>query len=238
MRRNVRIYFAISMLGMAVLACQAVMSGEGPANDNPLVVDSTVPEDNDEPPAANLILSDDFSSERWGTSTDADSAVEYADGALQMIVYSRNWFVWSTPDGEEYSDIHMEVTVLNNDTDSTTAFGLICNKTSDGDFHYAAMTPAGQYAIARAMAGETDLFLTNDDQWGDSDLIPVDSPSYRVGMDCGGNGVLTLYVNGQRIASVIDSTHTSGQVAVFTWSGEEATTTNVSFDDFLMTALP
>lgn len=238
MRRNVRIYFAIAMLGIAALACQAVTGGEGPANDDPLFVDSTVPEGNDEQPAAKIILSDDFSFEQWGTGTDADSSVEYVDGALQMIVFSRNWFVWSTPDGADYSDIHMEVTAINNNTDSTTAFGLICNKTSDGNFHYGAMTPAGQYAIARAVAGEIDFFITNDDQWGSSDLIPVDAPSYRVGMDCGGNGDLTLFVNGQQIASVNDSAYSSGQVAVFTWSGEDATTTNVSFDDFLMTALP
>lgn len=237
MRRNVRIYFAISMLGLAALACQAVSGGETPAGENPQVVAPTAPASDEEPATANVILSDDFSSAKWGTSTDSDSAVEYVDGTLQMIVHSRNWFVWSTPDNSDYSNIHMEVTVINNDTDSTTAFGLICNKTSDSDFHYVAMTPAGQYAIARAVSGETDFFLTNNDQWADSGLIPVNAPSYRVGMDCG-NGRLALYVNGQRIAAVSDSTHTSGQVAVFTWSGEEATNTNVSFDDFLMTALP
>jgi hypothetical protein len=113
----------------------------------------------------------------------------------------------------------------------------MCNKSGGGDFYYLAVTAAGQYAIAKAAEGEIDLFLTNNDEWGDSDLIPVNASSYRIGVDCG-NSTLTLYVDGQEVASVVDSSYTSGQVAVLAWSGEEATNTNVSFDDFLMTELP
>jgi hypothetical protein len=57
-----------------------------------------------------------------------------------------------------------------------------------------------------------------------------------VGADCG-NGSLALYVDGQLIASVSDSSYTIGGVAVFTWNGLEATSTDMSFDDFLMTSL-
>jgi hypothetical protein len=81
------------------------------------------------------------------------------------------------------------------------------------------------------------VFLTNDDQWAASDLIPTDAASYRLGADCA-NDTLTLYVDGQQIDSISDSSYVSGGVALFTWSGEEATTTDVSFDDFLMTQLP
>lgn len=133
----------------------------------------------------------------------------------------------------------MEVTAINNGTDSTTAFGLMCNQQpgADSSFYYLAVTPAGQYAIAKATQGESDVFLTNNDQWASSDLIAKDAASYRVGADCG-NGTLTLYVDGQQIASISDASYASGGVAIYTWSGEEATTTNVSFDDFLMTQLP
>jgi hypothetical protein len=155
-----------------------------------------------------------------------------------MIVYAQNSFVWSPPNNQEYQNIHMEVTVINNGTDPTTAFGLMCNQQAAEDsFYYFAITPAGQYAIAKATQGQSDVFLTNDDQWASSDLIPTDAASYRVGADCG-NSTLTLYVDGQQIASIFDASYVSGGVAVFTWSGEEATTTDISFDDFLMTQLP
>src|SRR5919108_286704 len=226
MKRNNKIFLAIVCLALAALACNAVTGG----GDTPGTPST---------PSPTVLLSDDFSSSQWGTGTDTDSSVEYANGALQMIVYTKNYFVWSTPNDQDYQNIHMEVTALNNGTDSTTAFGLMCNQQpgADSSFYYLAITAAGQYAIAKATQGESDVFLTNNDQWASSDLIAKDAASYRVGADCG-NGTLTLYVDGQQIASVSDASYTSGGVAIFTWSGEEATTTNVSFDDFLMTELP
>jgi hypothetical protein len=132
----------------------------------------------------------------------------------------------------------MEVTVINNGTDSTTAFGIMCNQqATTGNFYYVAMTPAGEYAIAKAAEGQSDVFLTNNDQWASSDQIAEDASSYRVGADCG-NDTLTLYVDGQQVASVSDSSYASGGVALFVWSGEEANSADVSFDDFLMTQLP
>ncbi|HLO13243.1 MAG TPA: serine/threonine-protein kinase [Anaerolineales bacterium] len=183
------------------------------------------------------LLKDDFSSSQWGTGTDKDSSIEYVSNALQMIVYTKNWFVWSTPNDRSYQNIHLEVTVINHGTDPTTAFGIICNKkSSEATFYYFAITPARQYAIAKATAGQNDVFLTNNDQWTTSDAITKNASSYRLGADCG-NGKLALYVDGQRIASVSDTTYTSGEVALLTWSGQNATNTNVSFDDFLMTSL-
>lgn len=190
------------------------------------------------PSPGSVLLSDDFSSPGWGMGNNTDNVVEYTNDALQMIVHAQNSYVWSPPNDQDYQNIHMEVTVINNGTDSTTAFGLICNQqAAEESFYYFAITPAGQYAIAKATQEQSDVFLTNDDQWAASDLIPTDADSYRIGADCA-NGTLTLYVNGQQIDSVSEESYVKGGVAVFTWSGEEATTTNVSFDDFLMTQLP
>jgi hypothetical protein len=224
-KRNTNIILAIFCLALAMLACNAPSEGADPTG---LTLT----------PSPVVLLSDDFSSSRWGTGTDADSSVEHADNALQMIVYTKNYFVWSTPNAENYQDIHMEVTVINNDTDPSTSFGIICNMQTPSDsFYYVAIKPDGTYAIAKASDGESDTILTNNNQWGPSDLIPTEADSYSIGADCG-NGTLTLYVDGQQVASVSDASYVSGEVALFTWSGEEATTTNVSFDDFLMTQLP
>jgi hypothetical protein len=217
---------AVASFVLASLACQAVTGGGGGGVDpTPAAPPSTV------------IFSDDFSSTQWGIGTDADSSVEYANNALQMIVYTTNYFVWSTPNDQDYENVHMEATVLNNGTDSTTAFGFMCNmQPNDNDFYYLAVTPAGEYAIAKAAEGGSDVFLTNDDQWASSDQVVKNAPSYRIGADCG-NGRLALYVDGRQIVSVFDSSYTSGGVGLFTWSGEEATATNISFDDFVMTEL-
>lgn len=214
--KSSRILFAVVVLAVAALACQ-LPGGLG----------------------SNVVLSDDFSSATWGTGTDADSSVEYANDALQFIVFRTNYFVWSTPNDEDYSNVHLEVTALNSSTDSTTAFGVICNMQVTNVSYYFAVTPAGQYAIGKSQLAADDVFLTNNDQWANSDLIPVNESSYRIGADCASDGTLTLYVNGSQVASAVDTTYTSGNAAVFVWSGEEQESgANVSFDDFQMTELP
>ena len=226
MNGKIKVIMAVKCLVSASLACQAV-TGVGGGGGEPT---SGVP-------TSTIIFSDDFSSMQWGTGTDADSSVEYANNALQMIVYTTNYFVWSTPNDQDYENVHMEVTVLNNGTDSTTAFGFMCNmQSNDNDFYYLAVTPAGEYAIAKAADGQSDLFLTNNDQWAPSDQIVKNASSYHLGVDCG-DGSFAIYMDGRRIASVSDSSYSRGGVGLFTWSGEEATSTDVSFDNFVMTEL-
>ena len=244
MKRNNVFILVIASLGLAMLACQAVTGG-GSNTAVPPSNTEVAPQNTDSPAPTqsnlgNVLLSDDFSSTQWGTGTDSDSSVEYANETLQFIVFTKNYFVWSTPNAEDYQNVHMEVTVINNGTDSTTGFGLMCHQqaSAKGSFYYLAMTPAGEYAIAKAAPEQSDVFLTNNDQWASSDLIKHDAPSYRVGADCGNDGTLTLYVDGQQIASISDVSYSNGGVAVFAWSGEESTNTDVSFDDFVMTQLP
>lgn len=252
MKGNLKIVLAIASLALAALACQAVAGGPTTSDVTEVVPADTSAPDVNIPPAAtqadnptsndsNVLMEDDFSNSRikWGTGTDADSSVEYKDEALNFQIFTKNYVVWTTPNDNEYENIHMEVTVINNGTDSTTAFGFFCDKQYpiEDSRYYFAVTPLGQYAIAKAALAQNDVFLTNNDSWGHSDLIAKDAASYRLGADCG-SGKLTLYVDGQEVASVEDSTYTSGRMALFAWSGEEATTTNVSFDDFKMTQLP
>jgi hypothetical protein len=232
MRNNARMYFAIAMLALAALACQAVSGGGD--SDEPVAVEPATEE-----PAStgDVILSDDFSSEQWGTGTDTDSAVEYVDETLNFKVFTDSFFVWSTPNAEDYGNIHAEVTAVNDSTDPTGTFGIICNLQITDTSYYFGVTGAGEYAITVSTLTD-DTILTNDGKWAESSLITPNADSYRIGADCGSDGTLTLYVDGQKVDSVNDTTYASGNIALFAWSGEEMDGTDVSFDDFLMTDLP
>jgi hypothetical protein len=188
-------------------------------------------------PGSRALLQDDFSGEStWGTGTDADSSVEHLNEALKFFVNKDLYFVWSTPNDEDYENVHIEVTANNNSTDATAAFGIICNLQITNTSYYFAVTGAGEYAIGKyTFAGDT--LLTNNGQWAESSQITSGADSYRIGADCG-NNTLTLYVDGQRIDSVNDSTYTTGNVGLFAWSGERLDGTDVTFDDFVMTTLP
>ena len=215
--KSFRVLLGVAMLVLSSLACNALsFLGGGP------------------------LLEDNFdgNSSNWGTGTDADSSVEYSDGGLQMLVSTPDYFTWSTPNETEYQNVHIEVTARHNDSNSITAFGVICNEQTITESHYYfVISSDGGYAIAKAALAQSDVFLTNNDQWAHSDAIKQNADSYRIGADCG-NGMLTLYVDGQEIASVSDSTYTAGGVGLITWSGSEAPSADVTFDDFVMTKLP
>ncbi|HSL45692.1 MAG TPA: hypothetical protein VK897_19820 [Anaerolineales bacterium] len=210
--KNAGILLAVAVLVLASLACSL--------------------------PGSGALLEDDFSGGdiTWGTGTDADSSVEYSNDALKFFVNKDLYFVWSTPNDEDYENVHIEVTANNNSSDSTAAFGIICNLQITNTSYYFAVTGAGEYAIGKyTFAGDT--LLTNDGQWAESSQIASGAGSYRIGADCG-NNTLTLYVDGQQIDSVSDSTYTTGNVGLFAWSGEQLDGADVTFDDFVMTKLP
>lgn len=189
--------------------------------------------------SANIIFEDDFSSnQNWGTISDSNSLVQYEDETLRAIVYKDDWLIWSTPNQTGYENVHIEVTVINNDTDPNTAFGLMCHQqTNTQSFYYLLITPAGGFIAVRADNGQLGEILTNNGQWGYSSQIELGASSYRVGADCG-DGNLKLYVEGQEIASINDDTYTSGAVGIAISSAIDATQTDISFDDFLISELP
>src|SRR5215213_5857812 len=115
MRNRLQISLAIASLALAALACQAVTGGQDvPTIEIPSVNTAApvetieaIPTKTDEPVEnsdSDTLLQDDFSGGRttWGTGTDADSAVEYVDEALNMQVFTKNYFVWTTPNDKEY----------------------------------------------------------------------------------------------------------------------------------------
>jgi serine/threonine protein kinase len=204
-----------------------------PTNTSAPLPSATIPVSN----TGEILLEDDFSDDSiWGIITDTESAVEYDNNTLNMRIFRENWVIWSTPNDQDYRNVHMEVSVNTNDSDPTTAFGLICaQQPKTWSFYYLAATPGGEYAIIKATDGESDVFLTGDGKWAASDRI-ANKASYRVGADCG-NGRLTLYVDGQQIASVTDSTYGTGRVGVFAWSGDKASSADINFDDFILSSL-
>ena len=91
--------------------------------------------------------------------------------------------------------------------------------------------------LPRRLWRQTDVFLTNNDEWATSDLIAENSASYRLGADCG-NGTLTLYVDGQQIASVSQIHRIQPALSVYSHGVRKiSSAADVTFDDFVMTKL-
>lgn len=174
---------------------------------------------------------DDFSNSAsgWGTGTDADSSVEYANDGLQITVATPYYVTWSTPGLESYENIHIEVNVKNNSTDPEAFFGIVCNEQgTTNSFYYVGVSPDGYYAFMKSKVVGDDETLKD----GTSDIISSSAQSMRLGLDCTSTSMI-LYVNGQMIDSVTDSTYTSGVFGLFAASDDQQNGANVTFDDFV-----
>lgn len=235
---------ALLALGGGALFIYNSSTGQSPT-ETPLPTQTDIPPTNTPQPTETLvsvtkevILEDDFSDDSiWGLLDETTTSIAYDQEALRIKVFEKNWIVWTTPNAEMYEDVHVEVTAHNNDGEPTTAFGIMCYQQEEASsYYYGLVTPGGEYIIAKAVTDETDFFFTNDNQWGSSDLIEDNATSYRIGMDCG-DGVLSLYVNGQLVDSVTDETYTSGTSGLVVWSGEDISSADVTFDDFIVTSL-
>jgi hypothetical protein len=251
MRKN-RFYFTIAALclALAVMACNAATSalnssgGSGnsgnPTTSTGSTAVSSTSTSNVSGNKGKVLFQDDFSDSNsgWGTGSDANKYVDYSNNSLEFKVFKANDFVYSTPNETNYQDVHVEVTVTPSNSDKNTAFGILCDQQVTHDsFYYAAVTLSGQYAIVLAAVAKDDVFLTNNNDWGTSDFIPANASSYTIGMDCGGDGALALYVNGQKIDSANDSTYTDGHIGLFAWSGKNANATDVSFANYVASSL-
>jgi len=229
---SVRTYIFFVVLVLSALACSTLSAGNLPADSSP--TSEPVFDPSNLPPG--LLKMDDFSvsSSGWGTGTDESSSVEYADGGLKMIVYQPRYITWSTPDAETYENVHVEITINNQSSDPEAFFGIVCNEQGpSASFYYAGVSVHGYYAFIKSADGQQDEYLKE----GNSDAIASASSSpIQMGLDCG-NGTLTLYVNGQQIDTVADSSYTSGGVGIFAGSDDEESGTTVTFDDFVLTKL-
>jgi len=237
---------AIAVLALVSMACgAAVPTIAVPTVDIQAIATQIVPVDNGgdsqpQSPADNgggQLLSDNFESRssKWGVGTDTDYEVQYVDGALQIKVVPANMKVYSGPNGTTYKDIHIEADAIDQGSDPKAAFGVLCNQQVISDeFYFGYVTPSGEYGIVKSVFINDDVELTS----GTTDLISKDASTYRVGMDCAADGTMTLYVNGQQVATASDTEYAGGMVGVIAWSGDVESGTTVSFDNYVITQLP
>lgn len=210
---NRRVFVTLALLAAAALACSLSL------------------------PASTALYKDNFSnsSSGWCVDSTKNSSLAYASGEYVFKVITDNWFVWCNP-GQNFSDIHVEVTAKNTANTTDTIFGVICNdqaaaEQTNEDLYYLGFSSDGQYTITLTKGGTSQVLAK-----GTSTDIATGAISYTVGADCGATGQLALYADGKKIATANDSTHTSGDVGLFVWTGDKVPA-EVHYDNIVVTKL-
>jgi hypothetical protein len=181
-----------------------------------------------------VLFQDSFDNPRSGWGADQRDQFErgYQNGEYFIELRTPNWFAWARQ-GDKFADVSVEVDARLVAGAPDGHFGVLCRYVDADNFYYFAVSADGYYAIFRR-AGRTVRILTGEG----SGMLP--SPAIRAGERnhiravCRGNS-LSLYVNGEVVATVSDSTFTRGYVGLGAGSGLGGNTL-IKFDDFVVTA--
>jgi hypothetical protein len=187
-----------------------------------------------------VLFQDDFSTPagQWTVADGPKGSAGYDQGDYVIRVLSANWAVWSTAAaGGVFGNFHVEVTAGSTGKATDEGFGLICGYIDEGHYDVLAMTGNGYYEILRRAGGSTTVLTDDQGAWRRSVRITPGGQAYRLGADCGADGRLVLYVDGQQVAAASDPAIQTGLIGFFVQTFYQAPA-EVRFKDLIVTQLP
>jgi hypothetical protein len=180
-----------------------------------------------------VLLRDRFGDPSSGWGSDSQDAFDrgYREGEYFIEVYEPNWLTWAHP-GNRFTDVVVEAEARPVSGSADGHFGLLCRCRFPDDFYYFAITEDGYYAILRVEDGEPATLTGGG--FLPSPILRPGGGIRRIRAVCHGEQ-LTLYVNGQEVATTTDGALRWGDVAVAVGSGPGGRI-RVHFDNLIVTA--
>ena len=175
---------------------------------------------------------DDFEDPRGNWASDQREQFDrgYAGSEYFIELHEPNWFAWSNP-GAQFDDASVEVNAYLSAGSQDGHFGVLCRYADAASFYYFAISADGYYAIfGRKGGGELDVLSGDGDGMTFSSIIRTGGQTNNIQAVCQGDE-LSLYVNGELLETVVDSTHSRGDVGLGAGSGPQGDA-RVQFDDF------
>jgi len=180
--------------------------------------------------ASNVLFSDDFSNtgSGWDRSQDANYVSDYANGGYRIYVNDTNYDLWANPSKSFPGDVRVEVDATKTGGPDDNDFGLICRYQDTDNFYFFLISSDGYAAIGKYEGGSQQLI--SSDSMVKAEGITPGAATNHIRADCVGSE-LTLYVNGNLVATATNSSFTSGDVGLMAGTfGEPGT--DILFDNF------
>ena len=223
---NKRTLSMVIVLVMTTLACtcSGLLPGGGDGEEPP---PSPVP--------TNIYLQDDFSStdSGWEIGEYDFGSVGYKEGVYFVAATIIEIPMWGVAN-RTFDNVVIEVdaTQVSSGPGNNNAYGVVCREQGDGfgNGYYLRISGDGFYQIAKA-EGEGGQFQELVG-WTETDAIRQGNATNHIMAVCNGSS-LELFVNGERLAGVEDSTYTSGDIG-FAATSYEDTMTEVHFDNVIV----
>lgn len=218
---NKSVFSALVVLVLTALACNA-LSGSGGGSNN----------------GSDALFQDDFTNQNngWKTYQNENAQASYEGGEYILRVFPTSWFVWGNPEGANpnLENVRIDVSAHSAGQAAEPGFGIMCHYQDSNNTYYLGVSVDGFYVIAKTVDG-SETVLSHEDSWAQSDAIPVNASLYQIRAECG-NGALALYMGDTQLASVSDSTFTSGNVGLFAQTFDQGNA-EIRFDNLVATSL-
>jgi hypothetical protein len=167
----------------------------------------------------------------WEVGDYETGSVGYENGAYFVISLGDAWRMWGVAD-QFMTDLIIEVdaTQVSAGPENDNEYGVGCRIQPDGDGHYLSISGDGYYGIWLNYG--PDWWPLVD--WTQSDAILRGNATNHIRAVCAGS-VLSLFVNGEHLATVEDTTFAGGDITLTATSYED-TATKIVFDDLVVYA--
>lgn len=209
---------ALSALVLAGLACQALAGSPAP-NASPSAA-----------PDRQVLFQDNFSDPNsgWPQASDGEKSADYSDdGRYLMRALTTQQDVWAHP-GQNFENASVEVDATKESGPDNNGFGVVCRFQDNENFYYFMVSSDG-YQVIGKYEGGTNKYLSAE-KMQPTDAINQGNETNRIRGDCNGS-TLTLYANGQQIASISDTSFTSGDVGLIVGTFDDPNV-GILFDNF------
>jgi hypothetical protein len=228
----------ITILVLAVLACGVPSAGGA----QPTVIVAPIPTlPATQPPATlapqsgSILFHDDFSnpSSGWDQNTDSDGSTDYANGGYRILVNTANLVLWANPNQTLQNDVRIEVDATKSAGPDANGFGVICRYNDKDNFYKFIVTSDGYAGISKLINGTLTVISSPDGKIQTVNNINKGAASNHIRADCIGS-TLTLYVNGNQVATASDASLTGGDTGLFAQTYDTGGV-DILFHDFNVT---
>ena len=180
----------------------------------PIPTDSPTPEftptvTNTPEPAWEMVFQDPLKSGYWVTERNENYQMQYSHGGYSISSELKNDIAYSVRN-DVYSNVRVKVDSERIAGPGDGYYGIICNFQNSGNYHFLGVGVDGWYGIGIKQGSQMRYIEEGIDHSG---AIKKGNSLNTLQADCT-QGKLTLWVNDISIASVNDSTFTTGMVGV------------------------
>lgn len=181
--------------------------------------------------SSTVIYRDDFEQldSGWEIGDYESGSVGYEDGAYVVTASGDGDTMWGVGN-LSFEDVIIDVDatqVAAPDNDNND-YGIVCREQGNGDGYYLLIAGDGSYAIIKSNEGGFNPLV----DWSTSEAIRQGNATNHIRAVCEGS-TLTLFANGQRLATTVDTEFVEGDIALTATSYETAPT-EIHFDNLVV----